>query len=231
MLEPATGFLGCGTVFKLDRTGKFTVLHTFNGADGVFPDGWLVRDNAGNLYGMTGNGGDLNGCSGLGCGVVFKVDRTGKETALYRFDGRRKRSRDVRWCGPGRGGQPLLTAYGPDFSGSLRAGTGCGVAFKLSPTGRETVLHTFTGGIAENRFIYCDSARLHGTRTVRSLWRYVGHIGGGDEKLPSAQTMSTLKEIHLAPRRQWLIDRCRCVALWTLSVARFRRYRTVISVP
>ena len=32
VVEPAIGFLGCGTVFKLDRTGKFTVLHTFNGA-------------------------------------------------------------------------------------------------------------------------------------------------------------------------------------------------------
>jgi hypothetical protein len=73
-----TGFLGCGTVFKLDQTGKFTVLHTL--ADGgPFPDGWLVRDNEGNLYGMSGNGGDLSGCSGLGCGVVFKLDTRGKE--------------------------------------------------------------------------------------------------------------------------------------------------------
>lgn len=147
VLEPATGFLGCGTVFKLDRTGKLTVLHTFNGADGAFPDGWLVQDNAGNLYGMTGNGGDLSGCSGLGCGVVFKVDRTGKDTVLYRFtggaDGAETFAGVVR---DAAGNLYGTTAYGGDFSGSLCAGTGCGVAFKLSPTGKETVLYSFTGG-------------------------------------------------------------------------------------
>ncbi|MGD0129760.1 MAG: choice-of-anchor tandem repeat GloVer-containing protein [Terriglobia bacterium] len=147
VLEPATGFLGCGTVFKLDRTGKFTVLHTFNGADGAVPDGWLVQDNAGNLYGMTGNGGDLSGCSGLGCGVVFKVDKTGKGTVLYRFrggaDGAETFAGVVR---DAAGNLYGTTAYGGDFSGSLCAGTGCGVAFKLNPTGKETVLYTFTGG-------------------------------------------------------------------------------------
>src|SRR5208283_5074601 len=143
-----TGFLGCGTVFKLDQTGKFTVLHTFNGADGgPFPDGWLVRDNEGNLYGMSGNGGDLSGCSGLGCGVVFKVDRRGKETVLYSFTGGADGAETFAGVIRDEVGNLYGTTYlGGDFSGPC-AGVGCGVVFKLDPTGKETVLYAFTGGV------------------------------------------------------------------------------------
>jgi len=35
---------GCGTVFKLDRTGHETILHIFDGFDGDHPIGRLVRD-------------------------------------------------------------------------------------------------------------------------------------------------------------------------------------------
>jgi hypothetical protein len=62
-------------VFKLDTTGKETVLHSFDGgAGGTYP--WLgVMDASGNLYGATGQGGDLN-CApnkGHGCGTLFKI--------------------------------------------------------------------------------------------------------------------------------------------------------------
>jgi uncharacterized repeat protein (TIGR03803 family) len=147
VLEPATGYFGCGTVFKLDRSGKLTTLHTFNGADGVFPDGWLVQDSAGNLYGVAGNGGDLSGCSGLGCGVVFKLDSTGKETVLYSFTGGADGSESFGSVIRDEAGNLYgTTYYGGDFNGSLCAGVGCGVVFKLDPAGKETVLYTFTGG-------------------------------------------------------------------------------------
>jgi uncharacterized repeat protein (TIGR03803 family) len=64
----------CGVVFKLDPSGKETVLHTFTGGtDGGFPEGGLTMDPAGNLYGTTSRGGNLNHCQGGGCGVVFKI--------------------------------------------------------------------------------------------------------------------------------------------------------------
>jgi uncharacterized repeat protein (TIGR03803 family) len=44
---------GDGTVFKLDNSGKETVLHTFDGADGFSPYGGLVRDKKGRFYGTT----------------------------------------------------------------------------------------------------------------------------------------------------------------------------------
>ena len=49
-------------VFKLDRSGKETVLYSFKGgADGAYPAMGLLRDEAGNLYGTTHGGGDLSG--------------------------------------------------------------------------------------------------------------------------------------------------------------------------
>ena len=65
---------------------RYTALYTFTGADGEFPQGNVIRDRAGNLYGTAFNGGDLSGCGGSGCGVVFKLDRSGKETVLYSFE-------------------------------------------------------------------------------------------------------------------------------------------------
>jgi len=66
--------LGCGTVFKLTPAvsdGKWTekVLHSFNdnGVDGWEPDGGLIIDAAGNLYGTTYSGG------AYGYGAVFEI--------------------------------------------------------------------------------------------------------------------------------------------------------------
>src|ERR1700731_2146000 len=78
---------GCGVVFELTPKGKERVLHSFaDGNDGVFPNGGLVEDKKGNLYGTTGYGGG-SGCSGGGCGVVFKVASDRTESILYTFTG------------------------------------------------------------------------------------------------------------------------------------------------
>jgi uncharacterized repeat protein (TIGR03803 family) len=54
---------------------QFTPLVSFNGANGSTPNGSLVLDAAGNLYGTTFYGGTGN-CS-FGCGTVFKLSRHG----------------------------------------------------------------------------------------------------------------------------------------------------------
>jgi uncharacterized repeat protein (TIGR03803 family) len=71
------GTYNLGTVFKLEPSGKETVIHTFDGqADGANPlYVTLVRDSSGNLYGTTY-------AAGIGRGVVFKMDPRGKETVL-----------------------------------------------------------------------------------------------------------------------------------------------------
>jgi uncharacterized repeat protein (TIGR03803 family) len=83
-----------GTVFKVDRTGKETVLHSFAGGrvDGANPYAGVVRDRQGNLYGTTFYGGDpYPGCymnnGAPTCGTVFTVDPTGNERMLYSFTG------------------------------------------------------------------------------------------------------------------------------------------------
>jgi uncharacterized repeat protein (TIGR03803 family) len=61
------GGAGCGTVFRIAKNGKYTVLYRFTGgADGAYP-GELTLDAAGNLYGVATGGGEHNG------GVVFKI--------------------------------------------------------------------------------------------------------------------------------------------------------------
>jgi uncharacterized repeat protein (TIGR03803 family) len=62
------GSLGLGVVFKLDTSGKETVLHNFTDTpDGRYPLGSLAVDSRGNLFGTTQNGGDY------GLGTVFKL--------------------------------------------------------------------------------------------------------------------------------------------------------------
>jgi uncharacterized repeat protein (TIGR03803 family) len=82
-----------GVVFKLDPAGKESVLYAFCSrtrcADGANPEGGLILDNAGNLYGTTELGGTHGGSAGIGAGTVFKLSPDGAETVLQSFTGRR----------------------------------------------------------------------------------------------------------------------------------------------
>jgi uncharacterized repeat protein (TIGR03803 family) len=78
-----------GTVFKIDTTGKETVLYSFQGiTDGANPQGSLLIDATGNLYGTTSAGGTMNAtfCPS-GCGTVFKLDASGNETIIHSSEG------------------------------------------------------------------------------------------------------------------------------------------------
>lgn len=70
---------GDGVVFKVTSSGKYTNLHTFNGADGKTPTAGLVQASEGNLYGVTSAGGTN------GIGTVFKVTTGGVFTKLVDF--------------------------------------------------------------------------------------------------------------------------------------------------
>ena len=160
---------GCGTVFRVDPTGKETVLYTFTGgADGAYPTAGVLRVN-GNLYGTTVGGGGSG--FGTGLGLVFKVDKKGKETVLHTFtaaagDG------SYPWAGLVRdkaGNLYGATTQGGDLACGLLPPQGCGIIFKLDPIGNETVLHAFTG--LDGAFPYAsllrDSAgNLYGTTVM-----------------------------------------------------------------
>jgi len=140
---------GCGTLFKLDKKGNFTVLYTFTGgADGAFPNDYLTLDWAGNIYGVTLMGGNPADCTQygqIGCGTVFKLNKWGKLTTLYTFTGETD--------GWGANGSLVLDVWGSNLYGTTsyggditcNSGTGCGVVFKLTNSGKYRVLHTFTG--------------------------------------------------------------------------------------
>jgi uncharacterized repeat protein (TIGR03803 family) len=141
---------GCGTVFKISKSGTETVLYTFTGPfpwpNGRVPLGGVIRDWAGNLYGTTSEGGSSNTFCGGTCGVVFKIDPTGQYTVLHAF------------TGPPDGAQPLAglvrdaagNLYGTTaFGGGGQCevtGAGCGTVFKIDAAGNESVLYAFQGG-------------------------------------------------------------------------------------
>ncbi len=130
---------GCGTVIKVDSAGNETVLHAFAGVpDGSFPEGSLLRDAAGNLYGVTGTGGDKichYDSGGPGCGTVFKIDASGNETVVYPFKG------PTRMDGKSPYDALIMdnsgNLYGTTSAGGLTQKNGCdfscGVIFELSP--------------------------------------------------------------------------------------------------
>jgi uncharacterized repeat protein (TIGR03803 family) len=134
------GYAGYGVVYKLDTAGNETVLYNFmGGLDGANPYGGLVLDPAGNLYGTTFTGGatGFTGCY-YGCGTIYKVDPSGQETVLYRFEG--YGDGELPYAGLIRDSEGNL--YGTTGAG----GMAYGVVYKLDTTGHETVLHSFTGG-------------------------------------------------------------------------------------
>ena len=178
--DPACNALStyCGTVFKLAKNGRLTILYRFKGgSDGAAPSGSLLMDKAGNIYGATFVGGDLS-CTlegKTGCGVVFKLNPAGKETVLHRFTG----GADGAFPGGGLGlvedaaGNFYGTAGGGgEFGGACEVGFnqdyGCGTVFKVDKTGKFTVLHSFsndgTEGVYPNGGLVRDPAsNLYGT--------------------------------------------------------------------
>jgi uncharacterized repeat protein (TIGR03803 family) len=62
----------CGNLFEITPAGSFSVLHTFNGTDGSFPDDTLFQHTNGLLYGDTAFGGTGTLCAGgSDCGVLY----------------------------------------------------------------------------------------------------------------------------------------------------------------
>lgn len=154
----------CGTVFKLDSTGRETVLHAFNcsgGTDGSDPQAGLILDQAGNLYGTTIHS------SPTGMGTVFRIDTTGNNySVLYTYSGGADGSEPWGPVVMDKAGNLYgTTRYGGNLSCG-QSGEGCGVAFELKTTGEEIVLHAFSGsdGMAPSSGLVRDAAgNLYGT--------------------------------------------------------------------
>jgi len=158
------GAKNAGVVYKIDPAGQETVLYSFTGgADGGLPQAGLIADASGNLYGTALSGGAAN-CENLGCGVVYKINPAGQETVLYTFTGQKDGANPAA----GVVADPAGNLYGTTrYGGVTRCIRGCGVVYKLSPSGLETVLYTFTlgsGGSNPTAGVVLDAAgNLYGT--------------------------------------------------------------------
>ncbi|MBV9990911.1 MAG: hypothetical protein JOZ72_06415 [Alphaproteobacteria bacterium] len=157
VVQDAQGFLygttnGCGhinlgTVYKTDpATGATTTLHSFlDPSDGNGPSGPVTLDEAGNVYGLTAQGGgNCNG--GVGCGTIYKIAPDGTETLIYVF---KSFYQGYNPMGPlyrdHRGNLYGVTYFGGPSSKFSCISLGCGTAFKLKPGGAMILLHNFTG--------------------------------------------------------------------------------------
>jgi len=167
------GANGYGTVFKVDNTGKESVIFDFDGANGANPSGTLTMDSAGNLYGTTVWGGSFN------LGVIFKFDTSEQEFALYNFAG----GNDGANPESGLVADSSGNVYGTTEAGGTGSGCGylgCGTVFKFNLLGTETVLHTFTGdnnGVTDGATpwggVILDSAgNLYGTTVFGGMAGY-----------------------------------------------------------
>jgi uncharacterized repeat protein (TIGR03803 family) len=127
---------GCGTVFKIDARGKKKTVYIFKGKkDGSGPVGALAAGPDGSIYGVNEFGG-----APCGCGTVFKILPDGTENTLYQFKGSSDGLRPKAGV--------TLDAAG-NIYGTTQQGGGscsCGTVYKLTPTGTETIIHSFTGG-------------------------------------------------------------------------------------
>jgi uncharacterized repeat protein (TIGR03803 family) len=150
---PLDGSGGVGDVFQLKRNanGSWTenILYMFtgNGPDGASPESTLVFDGAGNLYGTTNNGGNMNCPDPFGCGVAFRLTpdpgESWSESVLHTF---------CSEAGCADGVYPDAMVF--DKAGNLYGTTGNnslnsdGTVFRLSESGdswNEDVLYHFDG--------------------------------------------------------------------------------------
>ncbi|HEX3458370.1 MAG TPA: choice-of-anchor tandem repeat GloVer-containing protein [Candidatus Baltobacteraceae bacterium] len=148
---------GCGTVFKMKRSGKdHQVLYKFAGnADGAYPNG--LTEVKGVLYGTTEGGGTYNS------GTIFSITPSGTKTTLYSF-------KDIP-----DGNLPaanFIYNKGSFYGTTVGGGTaGLGTVFKFTPPATETVLYSFLGG--------SDGNDAQGPVTLYKGWLYGTTHGGG----------------------------------------------------
>ena len=132
-----------GIVFKTNVRGSLTPVYdfcpSFPCTDGDQPSAAMVQASNGNLYGTTFSGGANN------AGTIFEITPTGQFVTIYNFCAQSN-------CADGGYTESALiqasdgNLYGTTGGGgkSTKCNGGCGTIFKISLSGKLTVLHSFT---------------------------------------------------------------------------------------
>ena len=149
------GAFGHGTVYRMTPAGAVTILHSFSGLDGSYPNAGVILAADGHLYGTTIFG-------GTGHGTIFRLTRAGHFTRLHAFDG------------AGQGAQPyapLLQASDGNLYGVTSSGTGgAGRIYRITTAGEFTGL-AFLGGTAIGGLVEANDGRLYGTTRSGVIYR------------------------------------------------------------
>jgi uncharacterized repeat protein (TIGR03803 family) len=167
------GTLGCGVIFKITPAGKFTLLHTFQGAlakipEGGGPVGRLILASNGNFYGTTYSGGLVQNFANQG--TIFSVSPSGGFNTVYMFD---------NIHGTTDGAHPyagLIQGKDGSFYGTTQFGgtSNAGAVFKFAGS-RTTVLHSFVeqagqvfpdGAAPEDALVQASDGNLYGTTST-----------------------------------------------------------------
>jgi uncharacterized repeat protein (TIGR03803 family) len=183
------GGAGCGTVFKLARSGgtwTATVLYQFLGlTDAAFPNGGVIFDASGNLYGTT--------CCGTlsNSGTVFELTPEGgswSEKILYTFQGTTDGKEPVAGL--------IFDSLGNLYGTTIFGGSGLGgTVFKLTPSGGSWtfgLMYSLSGVLGSYGTLTKDAAgNLYGTTFQDGLHRY-----GSTFKLTSSGGSWTYDSLH-----------------------------------
>jgi uncharacterized repeat protein (TIGR03803 family) len=191
---------GCGTVFKLTPgaggqwTEKIIYRFTVSAGAGNYPNGPLIMDAAGNLYGTTGNGGACKFC-----GAVFELTPTATGqwslTTLHNFTGSPDGCQSLAGLTFDAAGNLYGTTQGGNGPCNFSSGGG-GTVFELSPVAgggwTETTLYHFLGGAdgdTPNSGVVFDAAgnlygttQLGGTTNFGTVFKLSPVSGGGWSK-------------------------------------------------
>ena len=187
------------------HAASYALLYTFNGGTGGGrPNGSLVMDRAGNLYGTTYYGGVVNANCPSGCGVVFELilGTNGKWTATVVHT----------FAGGNAGGGPLsgltfdsvgnlygTTSYGGN---STNCTGGCGTVFELTPgagTWSWKGIYNFTGSSGQTpmgRLLFDSAGNLYGTAFQGGSTNCSGGCGNVFELMPNSNGKWSWKGLH-----------------------------------
>jgi uncharacterized repeat protein (TIGR03803 family) len=171
---------------------QITILHSFDSTDGQFPEA-LVQATNGSLYATTFEAG------ANGFGTAFKITTAGTFTLLNSFDAA---------GGEYPYGLPLVQAPNGDLYGTLQAGgydltlcggSGCGTAFKMTPSGKLTVLYNFCslsdctdGSTPYTGLTLATDGNFYGTTSAGWTGCVAGVNCGTVFKLTPSGTLTTL---------------------------------------
>ena len=174
-----------GLIFSLTPSGTFSTVHEFTaGKTGTYPNGSspirLIEGPDGKLYGDAGLGGSI------GYGVLFRVDKTGKNYQVlqnYSVDPAAANGSSPTYLAAGNDGNVYGTTY---FGGSNSCGYGnnCGTIFRVTAaTGAYEVVVNFdsatTGGFPTNLVVGPDGTFYGATILANGsiLFHYIESTG------------------------------------------------------